>query len=122
MGQEPLNPPTVEGWHTGNEWVNSASLMSRINFVADMLGDTNRPGVQTIIATLSSMGELSPGAFVDAVLEQMGSIQISQSARSELIEHAEHEGSLIPDSSKKSGRRVSEMLQLVAAVRDYQFG
>ncbi|MDP7578844.1 MAG: DUF1800 domain-containing protein [SAR202 cluster bacterium] len=122
MGQEPLNPPTVEGWHTGNEWVNSASLMSRINFVTDMLGDTNRPGVQTIIATLSSMGELSPGAFVDAVLEQMGSIQISRSARSELIEHAEHEGSLIPDSSKKSGRRVSEMLQLVSAVRDYQFG
>ncbi len=35
LGQDLLNPPSVEGWHTGSEWINSGSLMSRINFVAD---------------------------------------------------------------------------------------
>jgi len=32
MGQDLLNPPSVEGWHTGKEWINSGSLMARINF------------------------------------------------------------------------------------------
>ena len=26
MGQDLLNPPSVEGWHTGKEWINSGSL------------------------------------------------------------------------------------------------
>ena len=25
MGQELLNPPSVEGWHTGAEWINSGT-------------------------------------------------------------------------------------------------
>ena len=121
MGQEPLNPPTVEGWHTGDEWVNSASLMSRINFVSEMVGDVSRPGVQSIITALSDMGALSPEEFVDAVLKQMGSVQLGQAAREELMAHAEDEGPLIPGSPEQSERRVAEMMQLVAAVRDYQF-
>ena len=40
MGQDLLNPPSVEGWHTGKEWINSGSLMARINFVAEKVGDT----------------------------------------------------------------------------------
>src|SRR5215831_1516720 len=34
MGQDLLNPPSVEGWHTGVEWINSGSLMQRVNFTA----------------------------------------------------------------------------------------
>ena len=45
MGQDLLNPPTVEGWHTGKEWINSGSLMARINFMAEQVGDTSAPGV-----------------------------------------------------------------------------
>ena len=39
MGQDLLNPPSVEGWHTGKEWINSGSLMARINFVAEQIGN-----------------------------------------------------------------------------------
>ena len=39
MGQDLLNVPSVEGWHYGAEWINSGSLMRRINFTADMFGD-----------------------------------------------------------------------------------
>ena len=31
MGQSLLNPPTVEGWHTGSEWIDSGTLSERIN-------------------------------------------------------------------------------------------
>src|SRR5262249_52328927 len=41
MGQDLLNPPSVEGWHTGQEWINSGSLMARINFVAEQVGNTS---------------------------------------------------------------------------------
>ena len=40
MGQGLLNPPTVEGWHEGTEWINSGALVDRVNFVAQSLGDT----------------------------------------------------------------------------------
>jgi hypothetical protein len=32
-----LNPPSVEGWH--RRWINSGSLMSRINFVASQISN-----------------------------------------------------------------------------------
>jgi uncharacterized protein (DUF1800 family) len=35
MGQELLNPPSVEGWHTGKEWIDGGTLVQRINFTAD---------------------------------------------------------------------------------------
>ncbi|MBI4305546.1 MAG: DUF1800 domain-containing protein, partial [Chloroflexi bacterium] len=38
MGQELINPPTVEGWHTGREWIDSGFLIERVNFTADRLG------------------------------------------------------------------------------------
>ncbi len=44
MGQDLLNPPSVEGWHTGKEWINSGSLMARINFMAEKIGNTSAPG------------------------------------------------------------------------------
>ena len=31
QGQEIMNPPSVEGWHTGAEWIDSGSLVRRIN-------------------------------------------------------------------------------------------
>ena len=40
MGQELLNPPTVEGWHTGKEWIDGGTLTERINF---SVGETQRP-------------------------------------------------------------------------------
>ena len=43
MGQDLLNPPTVEGWHTGKEWIDSGSLVERINFTADQVGNINHP-------------------------------------------------------------------------------
>ena len=63
MGQDLLNPPSVEGWHTGKEWINSGSLMSRINFVADMVGNANLPGVRDLTESSASYGEsVSRGA------------------------------------------------------------
>ena len=49
MGQALLDPPSVEGWHTGAEWIDPGVLMRRVNFAARILGDTSISGVQSII-------------------------------------------------------------------------
>ena len=123
MGQELLNPPSVEGWHTGTEWINSGSLMSRINFTADMVSDVSRPGIQKIIGRLRDQGELSPEGFVDTCLDLMGPLDVNQGARQELVDHAAATGQLrwgTDDNVSTSTGRVTEMLQLVVSLRDYQ--
>src|SRR5712691_2414884 len=46
MGMDLMNPPTVEGWHTGQEWIDSGTLVERINFASSYLGQTDLPGVR----------------------------------------------------------------------------
>ena len=123
MGQEILNPPSVEGWHTGSEWINSGSLMRRINFVADRVGDINLPGVKVIIEHIKSEGEITSEKFVDLCLAEMGPLDIDEQARQELIDHVTPDGNLVwdGDSSDFSKQRISEMLQLIASLRDYQY-
>ena len=40
MGQELMNPPSVEGWHTGKEWIDTGILVERVNFAAEQVGDS----------------------------------------------------------------------------------
>jgi uncharacterized protein (DUF1800 family) len=120
MGQDLLNPPSVEGWHTGKEWINSGSLMSRINFTAEMVGNVNLPGVRDIIDRLKAMGPLSPEAFVDACLDLLGPMEVSTATREELIEQA-RDGGALQWGSADAEQRVGEMLQLVVAMREFQF-
>jgi len=126
MGQEILDPPSVEGWHTGYEWVNSGSLVKRINFVADRVGDTKLPGVRRIVEKIATANgpSMSPAEFVDQCLYQMGQLPVADNTRSELINHAENEGSISWQDADhdESSRRTGEMLALIGATREYQFG
>ena len=124
MGQDLLNPPSVEGWHTGTEWINSGSLMRRINFTADMVGDVSRPGVQAIVDKLRAQGDITSEAFVDTCLDLMGPLEVSEETRQELASHASAAGTLgwgAEDEVRRSTERISEMLQLIVSLRDYQY-
>ena len=121
MGQDLLNPPSVEGWYTGQEWINSGSLLARINFVADHVANTGLPGVQNIIGYMMSDGVKTPGDFVDSALEHMGYLEVGPETRQQLLDYAESEGNLDWNDAK-SDTRVGEMLALVGATTEYQFG
>ena len=125
MGQDLLNPPSVEGWHTGSEWINSGSLMSRVNFVADLVGDTSLPGVHSIVNRLRSQGELSPEGLVDGCLDLLGPLDIQPQTSQHLIGQAKEGGLLCWGNEEEDAaatQRVAEMLQLVVSTREYQFG
>ncbi len=124
MGQDLLNPPSVEGWHTGTEWINSGSLMRRINFTAELLGDVSRPGVQAIVNKLRAQGDITSEAFVDTCLDLMGPLEVSQETRQELASHASAGGALrwgTEQEVRTATERISEMLQLIVSLRDYQY-
>ena len=125
MGQIIMNPPSVEGWHGGKEWINSGALVNRVNFVANRVGDLSLPGVQSIVQRLSTgTGPMSPSEFVDGCLELMGSIRVEEDTHDALTAHAELAGRLGRDTEEERSafaKRVSEMLQLIASSREYQF-
>ena len=121
MGQELMNPPTVEGWHTGAEWIDSGTLLERINFAAEQVGNTQQPGVQDIIQRMAAEGPvIAPKRLVDGCLEMVGCYELSPDRRSELVAHAEKGGELRPDSDQFA-RRLAEILQLIVASPEYQF-
>jgi uncharacterized protein (DUF1800 family) len=124
MGQDLLNPPSVEGWHTGKEWINSGSLMARINFVAELIGDPSLPGVRAIIDRLKAKRTLSPEQLVDDCLDLLGPMEVGAETRQELLDQAKEWGPISWDNetnAQTADQRVGEMLQLIVATREYQF-
>ena len=124
MGQELLNPPSVEGWHTGAEWINSGTLMKRINFAADMMSDVSRPGVQSIVNRVREQGDLGPEQLVDLCLDLMGPMEVTETTRQQLVGHADEGGVLTwteGGQDQNAANRVAEMLQLIVATREYQY-
>ena len=121
MGQDLMNPPTVEGWHTGKEWIDSGTLVERINFVADQVGNLDLPGVQLIVERMKAgPANVSPEEFVDGCLDLIGPVQVGEGSRNSLIEYAKRSGE-IQRSSNNFPQRVTEMLQLIVATAEYQY-
>ena len=122
MGQALLNPPSVEGWYTGTEWINSGSLLARINFVADRVANTSLPGVKRIINSIKTAGVNTPEELVDASLEHMGFLEVGEETKAQLLDHAKSQGNMNWSDESAAGTRVGEMLALVGATTEYQFG
>ena len=126
MGMDLMNPPTVEGWHTGREWIDGGTLVERINFAADQMGNTGLPGVQDMINRLRAFGEtLTAEQFVDGCLDLVGPLEVLESTRQNLLEFAREEGELRHKSDQERtefDRRTGEMLQMIGATGEFQFG
>ncbi|MGE3538006.1 MAG: DUF1800 family protein [Candidatus Tectimicrobiota bacterium] len=122
MGQQLLDPPSVEGWHTGHEWINTATLMARINFASRQFADPEKPGVKTLIKHVRAQGpRLSPAQLVDACLDVLGPLQVADSTRQELLAQALTDGGVDFNAEPSiAADRVCTMLQLIVAMREYQ--
>jgi len=119
MGQDLLNPPSVEGWHTGKEWIDTGILVERVNYAASQVGDISKPGIKKLIERLHEHGELSPEAFVDQCLDLIGPLDVSERTHEALVGFAKKGGPLQLDNAGQK-ERVGEMLQLIVATREFQ--
>ena len=125
MGQQLVNPPTVEGWHQGVEWIDTGTLVERVNFASQQLGDVSKPGIKAMIDRLTSesVGAISPEQLVDGCLDQMGAVSVSKETRSVLVDFASEGGELrmsARGADEQAERRVTEMLQMCAASHEFQ--
>jgi uncharacterized protein (DUF1800 family) len=125
MGQHLLNPPTVEGWHTGKEWIDSGTLNERVNFAVNEVGDAAKPGIEAIIDRLGAHGTaLSPNELVDRCLDLVGPLDVGYQTRDSLLSHVEPDGQLSLSEESKRGDSVSRVvrtLQLIVATKEYQY-
>ncbi len=118
MGQALLNPPTVEGWHQGREWIDSGTLVERLNFATQQLGDGEQPGVRTMVERIASRGHevATAEGLVDACLDELGAIRVSDDTRSALVDFA--------NTSSESGAevrgRAAQMLRVIGAAPEFQ--
>ena len=125
MGQGIFQPPSVEGWHEGAEWIDSGALVERVNFVGKELGNPENPGVRSIIDRLGNQsdGPLSPEAQVDACIDLLGPLQMADSTRTSLSEFASEQGQadLRTDyRTEADEQRIANLLRLLTATREYQ--
>ena len=125
QGQALLDPPSVEGWHTGGEWIDSGALLRRINFAADQMVKQELPGIQFIIERMSHHEALDAEGLVDGCLDLMGPVQVEEQTRRELIDHVSKSEPANGNGGGESRRfsdRVVGAMQIIASTREYQFG
>jgi len=125
MGQWLLNPPSVEGWHWGTEWIDSGALVERVNFASERLGNLDSPGVQTLIDSIlsSGNGSLTAGEMVNSALDQLSLSEVSDKTMSALIDFAETQigdVSEASDGDDLARKQVANVLKLVGATPEFQ--
>ena len=112
MGQKLMDPPSVEGWHTGKEWIDGGTLMERVNFAVQQVGDPTTPGTRAVSARLANGGTAPAETLVEGCLEAAGPLEASDETREALLAGAE---------GGEHDERVARLLTLVVATPEYQF-
>jgi hypothetical protein len=125
MGQFLNNPPSVEGWHWGTEWLDTGTLVERVNFASEQIGDTNKPGVRAMLERIGSdkAALASPENLVNACLDQVGAISVDDDTRRVLVDFAAHGGDALLGSEgadEGARQRIAEVLQMVASTKEFQ--
>ena len=124
MGQELANPPSVESWHTGTEWIDGGVLNERVNFAVNKVADRTKLGIQEIIDRLAKDGEsLAPEEFVDRCLDLVGPVRAEGETRQALLNFAESGGDLrfaTEAERDESAERTVRMAQLIVSSSEYQ--
>jgi len=117
MGQHLINPPSVEGWHQGAEWIDTGTLVERLNFASQQMSNVENPGVAEIIDRVIGDGShQADDSLVQRCLDEMGVTFVSEGTRSILENFAAQNRGLENDATQI----VAQMLQMVAATHEFQ--
>ena len=117
LGQALFEPPNVKGWDGGRAWINSSTLLGRVNLVGQVLSETetrfDAPG-GGLAAIAEQAGALTPGAMVDWLLELLVAGPIPAAAREALVKLAS------ADDAGDPGRAVANVIHAMSALPEFQ--
>ena len=104
MGQTLIDPPSVEGWHTGEEWVTSGSLVDRVNFATSHITNEEAPGVRKMVHVIqNAVGEdFKVDELIDECLLVIGPMDITDETRSDIRETIASERKELLDGKENS--------------------
>jgi uncharacterized protein (DUF1800 family) len=120
MGQDLLNPPSVAGWKGGQEWINTRTLLARVNFSSQVTNEMNRRGAlmshvrDDLLAPSADL--TTPENFLAAVWDAlMPGRPMSATAQAALLAY-------VKDGSKEFnlGLKLPGLLSLVMGTPEYQ--
>jgi len=127
MGQELFSPPNVKGWPGGKTWMNTMTLITRVNFAGALTYEMNRHGLLSprlrhgIAAYGAAPGGLvnTPEQLVDAVWGLMlpGHAPSAQT-RAALVDFARDGGS--PTGVVNFDAKAPGLVSLVLSAPEYQ--
>ena len=122
MGQDLMNPPTVEGWHTGQEWIDGGTLNERVNFAVDQFNDPTSPGIKDILERLGK--QINSKDLLDKCLDLVGPLEVSEDTYGALQKYANAVGDISLDGNEfkqENIEKITRMIQLIVSTREYQF-
>ena len=119
MGQVLNDPPSVEGWHQGTDWLDTGTLVERVNFASQQIGDPAKPGVQAMIDRISADTDRigTPEGLIDACLDQIGAVTVDEKTLKILVDFVAQNAGASDDGDRK---RIAEALQMVASTQEFQ--
>ena len=115
MGQFLMNPPSVEGWHEGEEWIDSGSLIERINYASTEISDTSSSGVKRIIEIIKETNITDSNDLINNTLETLGYINITDKTKGMIKEH------LRKNKFTNKEDKILDVLKLIVSTPDFQY-
>ncbi|MEE2641950.1 MAG: DUF1800 domain-containing protein [Planctomycetota bacterium] len=114
-GQLPFFPPNVKGWPGGRSWINSATLLGRINLISELLTDEKTRLKSGDLASWLGKYEI-PGS--DAV-EFFESLLLARPLPAEARDRI---GALIGGNGGSRNDRLKKSLVAIASLPEFQLG
>ena len=115
----------MEGWHTGKERIDSGSMVERVNFVADQVGNIGQPGIRAIVDRLLDLGPvIDPEALIDGCLNLLGQLRLQPTSRQHLVDQLIRSGEIRTDNPaarQEAEQVILRTLKMISSTREYQF-
>lgn len=124
MGQELFNPPNVKGWPEGQAWINTMTMLTRINFATTLVTEMQRRDVfdgcirrrLQVLGLTEASHSTTPAQVVDAVWTALMPGHLpSEKTRAALVAFAQDDKGQATLEDKAPG-----LISLVLSAPDYQ--
>jgi uncharacterized protein (DUF1800 family) len=126
MGQDLFNPPTVKGWDGGENWVNTSTLLARINFAGDLTNNRVRGfATSSLYNALLQDGVNTATGVVDFYEERLNGVPLAAETRNVVVNYLNTSSSGVTGpfklTSTSANVKVRNAVRLILSAPEYQF-
>lgn len=125
MGQDLYDPPTVKGWDGGSSWINTSTLLQRINF-AEAVATNRNHGLGNLPLAQMVVGNrlFTADPLIDHFVDVFGITSLPAEARASLTAYLQtsDRGNRVrfAVTAKTINQKVRGLIRLIVALPEYQ--